>query len=138
MANEHVLMTQKTIPVSKTCSNTTGIEKGTVAAISDPNTVAAASTDASLVAGVIYTEKIANDGNTQVSVLTGPGDELRAYASGSVVVGDRLCTAIAATGSGNWLRAANSAALSGAAIIGVAQETASAGETFKYVLQIGA
>ncbi len=135
MANEHVLMTQKTFPISMTCANATGIEKGTVLAMSDANTAGVAGVS-SVVAGIAYTEKIANDGNTQIAVLSGPGDELRGYASGNIAIGDTLMTA-AGDGGFNFLRKAT-AGLSGGHVIGISKEAAAAGETFKYVLQIGA
>jgi len=134
MANEHVLMTQKTVPVSKTVSNTVGIEKGAVLTLSDPNTVATSIAANDFAAGIAYTEKIANDGNTQISVLTGPGDELKAVASGSIGVGEKLVTAIATTGN---MLAQATGNLSGSVIIGRSLETATAGQTFKYVLDIG-
>lgn len=126
-------MTQKTIPVSKTCANGTGIEKGTVLKIADLNTVSAAVAANDNIGGIAYTEKIANDGNTQIAVLTGPGDELKGTASGAITVGDPLVTAVPANylASGRYL-----ANVSGAVVIGIAAETAAAGETFKYVLNI--
>ena len=137
MANEHLLMTQKTFPVSMTCSNTTGIEKGSVLKLSDPDTVAASTAANDIVGGIAYSEKIANDGNTKIAVLTGPGDELRGIASGSISVGDPLVTAVGP--AANYLasgRALTASALSGSRIIGYSKETATAGETFKYVLNI--
>lgn len=119
-----------------TCSNTVGIEKGTVLALSDPNTVAAAAAGSCVVGGIAYTEKIANDGMTEIAVLTGPGDELKAVASGAIAVGDAL---VVAAGTGFYNRLASAAYLenlSGASIIGTAKETAATGETFKYVLNI--
>ena len=137
MANEHVLMLQKTFPVSMTCANGTGIEKGAVLTLSDPNTAAMSIAANDFVAGIAYTEKIANDGNPFISVLCGPGDELRAVASGSVSIGDPLVTAIA-TGNNTLASGVNLAAasLSGSIIIGYSKETATAGQTFKYVLNI--
>jgi len=137
MANEHVLMTQKTIPISMTCADGTGIEKGTLLKMTDPNTAAASAAANDIIVGVAYTEKVASDGNTQCSVLTGPGDELRAFASGSVSVGDALVSAVPA---GNNLLASASGLtptdLSGSTIVGYSKETATVGQSFKYVLNI--
>jgi len=138
MANEHVLMTQKTIPISMTCADGTGLEKGAVVKLTDPNTVAAAAAESDVVGGIIYAEKIASDGMTEVAVLTGPGDELKAYASGAVAIGDVLMIASSgATKNFNYLAKAT-AGLSGGCTIGISREAAANGETFKYVLQIGA
>ena len=137
MVNEHVLMTQKTFPISMTVDNAAAIEKGTVLVGSDPNTAAANAHDAEeeLVCGVSYTEKIANDGNTQIAVLSGPGDELRGIASGSILYGDPLVTAKAATA--NYLASiSGSRGISGSRVIGYSKERAEAGNTFKYVLNI--
>jgi len=132
MANEHVLMLQKTFPISMTCANGTGIEKGSVLALADPNTAALSIAADDPVAGIAYTEKIANDGNTQIAVLTGPGDELKGIASGSISIGNPLVTAVGPTN--NYLSAG---AISGSSTIGYSKENASAGETFKYILSIG-
>jgi len=120
-----------------TCANATGIEKGAVLTMTDPNTAASSTAAEDVVAGIAYTEKIANDGMTQIAVLTGPGDELKAIASGAIAIGDVLATAVAVTSPSNYLAKAT-AGLSGGKTIGIAKEAAAAGETFKYVLQIGA
>lgn len=135
--NEHKLMVQKTFPISMTCDNASGIEKGAVLKLADLNTAAWSDGAEDLVAGIAYTEKIANDGNTQIAVLCGPGDELRAIASGSVGVGDPLATAIGPTA--NYLASVKTgSAISGSTIIGYSKEAASADHTFKYVLNIQA
>ena len=138
MANEHVLMTQKSFPISMTCAVGTGIEKGAVLTMSDPNTAAAATAEGAVFAGIAYTEKIASNGMIHISVLTGPGDELRASASGSIAIGDTLMIAGNTLGTEfNWLAKAT-AGLSGGHIVGVAKEAAAVTETFKYVLLPGA
>lgn len=134
MANEHILMVQKTFPISMTVSDGDAIEKGTALTLSDPNTAAAATTAGIAVAGIAYTEKVANDGNTLMSVLSGPGDELKAIASGSIAIGDPL--AVAGSTFPNTLYAATTD-LSGSAIIGHSKEAVADTESFKYVLQIG-
>lgn len=68
MANEAVLVYELEPAVPFTCSNSTGIEKGTVLKLSDPFTVAATSADNDIVAGIAAEEKIANDGKTTIAV----------------------------------------------------------------------
>lgn len=141
MSNEHTLMTQKTFPISMTCADGVGIEKGAILKMSDPNTAATTTAANDPIAGIAYTEKIANDGNTEIAVLAGPGDELKAIASGTVALGDPLVVAVEGAGGGfNALASGQDlglAALSGTAqVIGYSKEAASAGETFKYVLNI--
>ena len=137
MAGEHALMTQKTFPVNKVCSNTVGIEKGTLLVIAPGgNTVIAASAAGQSVAGIAYTEKIASDGNSNIAVLSGPGDELKAVASGAISKGDALGTCSGA-GFGNYVKSlSGSISLSGSVILGYSTEDVTAGNTFKYVLNI--
>ena len=68
MANEAVLVRQLELPVTFTCADATGIEKGTLLKLTDPATVAlsAASTDS--IIGIAAEEKIANDGKVQIGV----------------------------------------------------------------------
>lgn len=135
MANEHTLIIQATIPKSLTVANATAITKGTVLKLTDPNTASASAAANDIVAGIAYTDKIASNGITQLAVISGPGDELKAVASGSITAGDVLVTADAAFP--NYLVTAG-ANISGSQIIGSSKESASAGETFRYILNIGA
>lgn len=139
MANEHTILMQKTLPVSMTVANGTGIEKGALLKMTDPNTAIIHSALNNIICGVAYTEKIANDGMTQIAVLSGPGDELKATASGSITVGDPLMAA-----HGDFVNRLYSVKnlsnieTSGGTIVGYSKETASTGETFKYVLDMSA
>lgn len=135
MTNEHTLIIQKTIPTSLTVADGTAITKGTVLKLTDPNTASASSAANDVVAGIAYTDKIASNGVTQLAVVTGPGDEFVAIASGSITFGDTLVTAVPA--GGNYLATAP-ANISGSNIIGRSLETATVGQTFRYVLNIGA
>jgi hypothetical protein len=134
MANEHTLIIQTTIPKSFTVADGVAITKGTVLKLTDPNTASASAAANDTVAGIAYTDKIASNGITQLAVVTGPGDEFRAIASGSITVGDALVTAIGPTS--NYLASAG-LNVSGSAIIGTSRESATVGETFRYVLNIG-
>jgi hypothetical protein len=69
MANEAVLIMETGPPISFTCADGAGIEKGTLLKLSDPMTVAASSADNDIFAGVAANEKIANDGNTKIAVF---------------------------------------------------------------------
>ena len=137
MANEHVPLIQKTFPVSMTCANGTGIEKGSLLKLTDPNTVIIHSGENDPIAGIAYAEKIASDGNTKALVLTGPGDILKATASGSITVNDPLMAADGAFV--NYLYSVknlNALEISGGTIVGTSLETATTGQTFKYVLNL--
>ena len=66
MAGEHTLVTELEPPVSFTCADGTGIEKGTLLKLTDPMTAIATSGAGDAIAGVAAAEKIANDGNTKI------------------------------------------------------------------------
>jgi len=54
---------------TRTVADGTGLEKGTILKFSaDPNTAAASSADGDLFAGILAEEKVASDGQTEVSV----------------------------------------------------------------------
>ena len=133
MANEHTILTQMSLPVTYLCADATGIEKGALLAwVAGGNTVAKASVASDRLAGVAYTEKRASDGNTTVAVITGMGNEFKAYASGSISRGDPVGSI-----NGNFLRTlSGSLSLSGAVILGHSTEDCTTGQTFKYVMNI--
>src|SRR3990167_4357776 len=68
MANEAVLVIEQTAPIAMTVADGAGIEKGTVLKLSDPFTVAAATADNDVFAGIAAEEKIASDGKTKIGV----------------------------------------------------------------------
>ena len=133
MANEATLLVELQPPISFTVTNATGIEKGALLAwVAGGNTVAKASVASDRLAGVAYTEKRASDGNTTVAVITGMGNEFKAYASGSISRGDPVGSI-----NGNFLRTlSGSLSLSGAVILGHSTEDCTTGQTFKYVMNI--
>lgn len=128
MANEHTLFFETEQAVPFTCSNTAGIEQGTLLALSDPATAAAA-VENDYILGVAKTEKINGDGKTKISVYL--GGIFKATAAGNITAGQ----AIAASGS-NVVKVA-AAAHVGAKTLGIALETAANGETFLYKLMPG-
>lgn len=68
MANEATLWMEFDPPIPFTVADGTGIEKGTVCALTDPMTAAASSADNDKFAGVAAEEKIANDGKTKLAL----------------------------------------------------------------------
>jgi len=128
MANEHTLMIETELPIPMTCSNTTGIEKGTLLKLTDPFTASASAAAEDIIAGVAAEEKIANNGITKISVYR--GGIFKATASGSISVGDALISAVPA--STNLLA---TAAVNSEDIVGIALETATTGESFLYELK---
>ena len=88
MALELVLVLETDPPVTYTCADGTGIEKGQLLRLIDPATVIVTSGSAQTIAGVAAQEKVANDGKTKIAVY----EEGRfiARAGGSITVGDSL------------------------------------------------
>lgn len=130
----HTLMIELMPPVPFTCADGTGIEKGTLLKITDANTVAASAGDADVIAGVAAAEKIANDGNTTIPVYI--MGMFKATAGGNVTVGQSLMS-YSSSGDANDLIDSTAAAV-GSKSCGIAYETATDGETFKYLLIPGA
>jgi|APSaa5957512576_1039674.scaffolds.fasta_scaffold01415_18 hypothetical protein len=128
MANEHVLLIETELPVPMTVADGTTIEKGTLLKMTDPDTAIASAAADDIVAGVAKKEKIASDGNTKLAVYR--GGQFTAVASGSITVGDALVTAVPA---GTNLLA--TAGVNAENIVGIALETATVGQTFKYELK---
>lgn len=131
MADEATLIVETSVPISMTCSNTVGIEKGCLLALSDPFTAAAHASADQQCAGVAASEKIASDGITKIAVHR--SGIYKATASGSIPVGCPLALSSAA----NRVKQATSTN-SGSSCIGVALETAADGETFLMELRPGA
>lgn len=127
MADEWTLLLETDLPKSMTCADGTGIEKGTLLTLSDPHTAAACSTHVAAIAGVAAEEKIASDGRTVISVYT--EGEFKATASGSITAGDALVSS--GGGAGNRVE---TGAVNDENLVGVALETATAGETFRLKL----
>lgn len=85
MANEATLLVEKELPISMTVANGTGIEKGSLLTLSDPNTAALCTVSRTATAGVAFSEKIASDGLTALGIYK--KGEFRFTLSGSGTVG---------------------------------------------------
>ena len=133
MSNEATLVFETFPAIPFTCSNTAGIEKGTLCKMTDPMTCAISAAVNEVCAGITKTEKIANDGKTKISVYR--EGIFKVLASGAVLVG----AAVASGADANFPNYVKQAAVtsSGAAVIGYALETAAAGESFLIYLDVG-
>ena len=131
MANEAKLVFETALPIPFTVANGTGIEKGTLLAISDLMTAAAAVENDSI-AGIAASEKIANDGNTKLGVYRQGIFRMAISGAGALTVG----TTVAASGS-NCIKTATAANV-GSDILGIALETGADTETILVELNIGA
>ena len=128
MANEHVLDLETDIAVPMTIADGTGVEKGSMMKMTDPDTVVLSDGDADIVGGVLKVEKVANSGITRAAVYR--GGVFKATASGSITVGDQLITA-SSSGGANILA---TAAVNSENLVGTSKETVADGETFLYEL----
>ena len=76
-------------PVRYIVDETVTIEKGTILKFSaDPRTVAAATADGDLIAGIAAAEKVANDGATTLAVYTNGIFDLQCDTGGTAVLGE--------------------------------------------------
>ena len=85
MANEAVLIYETELPVPITVANATGIEKGTVLALTDPNTGTASTADNDIFGGIAAEEKIASDGRTKIGTYYGGIFKMVVSSTGSTV-----------------------------------------------------
>ena len=131
MAFEATQIIQTSVPISMTCADGVGIEKGTFLALSDPFTAAVHASASQQIAGICCMEKIASDGITKVAVYR--SGIFKVTASGSIVVGAPLALSNVA----NKVMECTST-FSGSKTIGLALETAADGETFLMELRPGA
>ena len=133
MANEAVLVIETELPINFTCSNTTGIEKGSLLKLSDPMTVAIVATDNDIVGGIAAEEKIASDGKTKIAVYRGGFFKVR--ASGSITVGDPLSIEGDTINTLKSTAAQTGANFSGSKVWGISMETCTESETFLFELR---
>lgn len=130
MALECTLMVETHVPVSKTCAEATGIEKGSITILSDPDTVALTTGDTDPCGGITASEKIGGNGLISVSVYERGIFKGYAGAAG-VTVGHSIITDTA-TGAANELVNAD---VNSENIVGRALETATDGQTFLFELK---
>jgi len=123
MANEAVLVYEDSLPWPMTCADGTGIEKGAILKMTDPNTCALADGSEDIFAGIAAEEKIANDGKTKIGVYK--SGIFRVLAGGAISVGEAL-----KTGAGAATNEVIIAATNDQNIIGYSLETADDTHTF--------
>lgn len=90
MAFEAVLITETELPVAMTVANATGIEKGSILKLTDPNTAIITSGAVDTIAGIAAEEKIASNGITTLAVYK--KGRFKVKFSGTVNAGDPLVT----------------------------------------------
>lgn len=133
MANEAViieLLGNGGNPVRYTCADGTGIAKGALLKLTDPRTAIATSADNDPFAGIAAHEKVANDGQTCITAYTCGIFDLTDSGAG-ITVGERVS-----------IKAANTIAKVAAidqlfSDVGIALETAGAGEVIAVLIGVG-
>lgn len=126
MANEATLIVETSVPVNMTVANATGIEKGAILKLTDPNTAIITSAMNDPVAGIAAVEKIASDGVTSLAVYQ--RGRFKVTLSGSCTAGDSLMTDATANKVVAITAQLRNLA-SGSNVIGRALETGATGET---------
>jgi len=129
MADETVLITELEPAVPFTCADATGIAKGAILEISDPDTVTTTNGDGDPIIGIAKREKIADDGQTKIPVYLRGIFRGVAGAAG-VTVGKGIQTDTG-TGTANELVDLDN---DSERIVGIALETATDRQTFKFYL----
>lgn len=134
MAGEAILKLKTDNPIDFTCADGTGIEKGTLLAMTSPRTAIAASAANQMLAGICAREKIASDGRTQIAVFRRGVFDM--YVSGGLItVGDQVASA-AGSGFTNYV-ISGSILTSGSAVLGTALETGTTGNLIEVAVDIG-
>ena len=128
MAKEHILVHETSLPVPFNCADGTAITKGTFCKMTDNMTAIISDGDGDVVAGVVQSDKIANSGQGVSIYRSGI---FRAYAQGTITVGDALITN-ASTGDSNDLATAG---VNAENIVGIALESTTDGNQFLYELK---
>lgn len=130
MAREAILRdTKPLISRRYTCATSTGIAKGTFLKGADPSTASASTGTGDVFVGFAHADvNMSTDTqfNTETSITADKGAIYELTASGSIVVGQYVKTAA----PGNYVMACTNADLTNsyAIVVGIARETASAGE----------
>jgi len=122
MVNEATLYFETEVPIPFTCSETTGIERGTLLKMATPMTVSAGVVLNDICGGIAAGEKIASDGKTKIEVYR--HGIFKVTASGSVAIGDPLVKSELTT---NFVETAGT---NDERVWGIALETVTNGQTF--------
>ena len=129
MALETTLMIETEVPVPFTCADGTGIPKGSILKLADPNTVSITAGDTDVVAGIAAEEKVASDGKTTIAVYR--RGIFKGYAGAAGCTAGHALITDTGTGAANELVSAD---VNSENIVGRALETATDGQTFLFEL----
>lgn len=133
MANEAViveLLGSGGDPIDFTVADGTGLQKGTLMKLSDPRTAAATSADNDIFCGITSHEKVASDGQTNLSLYTFGIFDLTDSGSGWTVGTDLVVKGANTVGTYTSLDAEKGYK------VGRGLETASAGEVAEVLVRL--
>lgn len=124
MANEAVIIEYPSNIVMRTCADGNAITKGAILKLSDPNTVAV-SDGANVFGGIAMADKVASDGSTTIPVALNGVFDIVDAGTGITVGG------LVALSGANLVRQSVEADFPLGAVLGKAEETASASERIR-------
>ncbi len=136
MANEATVVDTPTITSDYTVSSSTIIEKGALLALTDPRTAILSSSAGQPIAGIAANEKTTTNSDVSTNLAVHKNGVFLMTASGAITVGQWVCSA--STGSLNYVSGALAiaGAVSGASVIGYAEETAANNDRFEVRLTL--
>lgn len=123
MANEAICLVPPTRFATYTVADGNTIERGTILALTDPNTAAASSADNDVFAGIAWEEKTASDGKTTICAALDGTWALMATAAGITVGND------VTIGGANTVKIYTTLDDEKGYVVGKALETTAGGET---------
>jgi len=129
MALEATLHHELELPVPFTVADGAGIEKGSLLILTDPLTVAVTTGDTDEIIGIAAEEKIASDGKTKLGVYM--RGIFRGFAGAAGTTAGLAIISDTGTGAANEIVVAD---VNSEALIGMALETATDGQSFLFYL----
>ena len=126
MADEAICIEAPKYLVRRTVSDSTAIAKGTLLKLADPNTASAGTGSGEAFGGIAVAEKVISDGITELSVAMSGVFDIKCNTTNGITCGVPVCLSGA-----NMIRTAVAGDLLTGAVIGTAEETASASEVIR-------
>ena len=135
MANEAVISellgADKGQPIRFTVADGTAITKGTLCKVAEPHLASAATGTGEAFAGIASSDKVADDGQTELAFYTEGIFDLTNAANSDITTGEMVCMSGA-----NLIRAAVAADLLTGAVVGKAYEDATTTEVIRVKLGV--
>ena len=130
MALECELLIELEPAVSFICSDSVAIPKGSLLILADPSTVSITSGDTDEIIGIAAEEKVANDGKTNIGVYM--RGIFKGFAGAAGTTAGLAIISDTATGAANELVVAD---INSEAVVGIAFDTVTDTQSFRFLLQ---